>query len=51
MPVAGAGGGVQNIGWNVEKFLVGADGRSLGRFTSSVEPLSDELVDAVRAAP
>ncbi len=43
-------GGVQDIGWNFEKFLVGADGRILGRFTSSVEPLSDELVDAVGAA-
>ncbi len=43
-------GGVQDIGWNFEKFLVGADGRILGRFTSSVEPLSDVLVDAVGAA-
>ncbi|MDN6178299.1 MAG: glutathione peroxidase [Micrococcaceae bacterium] len=43
-------GEVQDIGWNFEKFLVGADGRILGRFASSVEPLSDELVGAVRAA-
>lgn len=43
-------GEVQDIGWNFEKFLVGADGVVLGRFASNVEPLADELVEAVRAA-
>lgn len=43
-------GTVEDVSWNFEKFLVGRDGQVLGRFTSNVEPLSDELVDAVRAA-
>ncbi|MBM6622450.1 glutathione peroxidase [Micrococcaceae bacterium RIT802] len=43
-------GSVQEVAWNFEKFLIGRDGQILGRFRSNVEPLSDELVDAVRAA-
>ncbi|WP_372698899.1 glutathione peroxidase [Arthrobacter sp. JSM 101049] len=43
-------GEVQDVAWNFEKFLVGRDGQVLGRFRSAVEPLSNELVDAVRAA-
>lgn len=43
-------GTVEDVSWNFEKFLVGRDGQVLGRFASNVEPLSKELVDAVRAA-
>jgi Glutathione peroxidase len=43
-------GAVDDVSWNFEKFLVGREGQVVGRFKSNVEPLSDELVDAVRAA-
>ncbi|WP_417217766.1 glutathione peroxidase [Arthrobacter sp.] len=43
-------GTVEDVSWNFEKFLVGRDGQVLGRFASNAEPLSKELVDAVRAA-
>lgn len=42
-----AGGGnsafAGEIGWNFEKFLVGKDGKIIGRYKSNVEPLSDAL--------
>lgn len=38
------------VGWNFEKFLVGRDGKVIARFTSGVEPTSDELVGAVKKA-
>lgn len=43
-------GEVHDVAWNFEKFLINRDGEIIGRFASAVEPLSDELVDAVRAA-
>jgi len=38
------------IDWNFEKFLVGKDGRLIARFTSSVDPQSDEILSAVKKA-
>lgn len=43
-------GETTDVAWNFEKFLVGRDGTVIGRFPSRVEPLSEELVAAVRAA-
>ncbi|MCX7800719.1 MAG: glutathione peroxidase [Fimbriimonadales bacterium] len=39
-----------DIQWNFTKFLVGRDGKVLGRFASSVAPESPELREAVRKA-
>jgi glutathione peroxidase len=36
------------VGWNFEKFLIGRDGKVVGRYKSAVEPNSDDLVKAVR---
>jgi len=38
------------VGWNFNKFLVGADGRLLARFGSDVEPDSEELEKAIEKA-
>lgn len=38
------------VGWNFEKFLVGKDGKVLQRFTSDVEPDSQDLKAAIEAA-
>jgi glutathione peroxidase len=38
------------ITWNFNKFLVGRDGKVVGRFGSKVEPDSKELVEAVEKA-
>lgn len=38
------------VAWNFEKFLVGKDGTLLGRFKSSVDPESAELISAIEAA-
>jgi len=43
-PVAG------DIKWNFTKFLVGRDGKILGRFESAVAPESPELTAAIEAA-
>jgi glutathione peroxidase len=43
-------GAAGNIQWNFEKFVVGADGRVLGRFRPLVEPDDPELVAAITAA-
>ncbi|GAA4379825.1 glutathione peroxidase [Paeniglutamicibacter cryotolerans] len=43
-------GEVRDVKWNFEKFLVNRDGQIVGRFGSAVEPLSEELDAAVRAA-
>ena len=37
------------VGWNFEKFLISRQGEVVGRFKSSVDPLSDPLVRAVKA--
>ena len=38
-----------DIKWNFEKFLIGRDGKIVGRFRSNVAPDSDELVKAIEA--
>ena len=38
------------ISWNFNKFLVGRDGKVVGRFGSKVEPGSKELIEAVEKA-
>ena len=38
------------ITWNFNKFLVGRNGKVVGRFGSKVEPGSKDLVDAVEKA-
>lgn len=39
-----------DIRWNFTKFLVGRDGKILGRFDSKVKPDSEELTKAIEAA-
>jgi glutathione peroxidase len=41
-------GKVTEVGWNFEKFLIGRDGKVVGRFKSAVAPESEELVKAIR---
>lgn len=36
--------------WNFSKYLVGADGRLIARFSSKVKPDAPEVVDAIEAA-
>ena len=36
------------VSWNFEKFLIGRDGKVVGRFKSGVAPTDDELVKAVK---
>lgn len=38
------------IRWNFEKFLIARDGSILNRFSTSVEPDSDEVVKAIQGA-
>ncbi len=38
------------IRWNFEKFLIGRDGKILGRYKSSVKPLSEELMKEIEQA-
>jgi glutathione peroxidase len=38
------------VDWNFEKFLLGRDGKVVGRFKSPVEPLSPEMTKAIEAA-
>jgi glutathione peroxidase len=40
----------EQIGWNFTKILVGKDGQVIQQFESSVEPMSDELTGAIKAA-
>jgi len=46
-----SGGGDPNlvgeVQWNFNKYLIGKDGKLVGRFLSPVEPLSDELTGAI----
>jgi len=39
-----------DVAWNFEKFLVGRNGEVIGRFVSSVEPLSPEMASAIEKA-
>lgn len=36
------------VKWNFEKFLIGKNGEVVGRFTSSKEPMGEEIVTAVK---
>jgi len=36
------------IGWNFEKFLIGRNGEVVGRYKSSVDPMSDAMLEAVK---
>lgn len=38
------------VKWNFTKFLIGRDGRVVGRFESKVKPDSDEAIKAIEAA-
>lgn len=38
------------VGWNFEKFLVGKDGKLIGRFATKMDPMSPELVSAIESA-
>ena len=46
---ADATGTAGEVQWNFEKFLVAPSGEVTGRFRSTVDPESDELVDAIEA--
>jgi glutathione peroxidase len=39
-----------DVSWNFEKFLVGRDGKIIGRYKSSVKPESEELTKAIAGA-
>lgn len=39
----------KEVGWNFEKFLIGRDGKVVGRYKSNVAPEGDELTKAVKA--
>ena len=48
--VPDADGKAGDISWNFEKFLVGADGRVLGRFSPDTAPDAPEVRAAIEAA-
>ena len=39
-----------DVAWNFEKFLIGKNGEVMGRFISSIEPLSKEMTGAIEKA-
>ena len=41
-------GKVEQVGWNFEKFLIGRDGKVVGRFKSAVKPDSPEVTRAIK---
>jgi glutathione peroxidase len=45
-----AEGKAGDIQWNFEKFVVGADGKILGRFRPLVEPDAPEILDCITTA-
>lgn len=45
---APANGFPGDIEWNFEKFLIGRDGKVVGRFKSAVKPNADDLVKAIK---
>ena len=47
---ADAAGEAGDIQWNFEKFLVGPDGKVVGRFRPTVAPDAPELVSAIEGA-
>jgi len=46
---ADAAGDAGDVRWNFEKFLVGTDGATLGRFRSKTVPESDEVVSLIES--
>ena len=48
--VADGEGAAGDIQWNFEKFLIGRDGKILGRFRPLIEPEAPELVSAIEAS-
>ena len=42
-------GEIEDVAWNFEKFLIDGDGEIVARFGPKTEPLSAEIVAAVRA--
>lgn len=48
--VSSPAGGGADVKWNFEKFLVGRDGKVIGRYPSSVAPDAPELLAAIKAA-
>ena len=48
--VADADGEAGDIQWNFEKFLIGRDGKVLGRFRPLTEPEAPDLVSAIEAS-
>ncbi|MEU4097396.1 glutathione peroxidase [Streptomyces sp. NPDC026673] len=46
---ADAEGQAGDVQWNFEKFLVGTDGRVVGRFRPRTEPEDDEITAAIEA--
>jgi len=47
-PMADAEGHSGDIRWNFEKFLVGRDGKIVGRFNPKVAPDAPEVVAAIK---
>ncbi len=41
-------GKASEVGWNFEKFLIGRDGKVVGRFKSAVTPDAEDLVKAIK---
>ena len=39
--------GTKDVKWNFEKFLIAKNGDIVSRYTSSVKPMSDELITAI----
>jgi glutathione peroxidase len=48
--VADAEGNAGDVQWNFEKFLVGRDGKVIGRFRPLTEPEAPEVVAAIEAS-
>src|SRR5688572_24978602 len=42
-------GKVEQVGWNFEKFLIGRDGKVVGRFKSGVAPDNADFAKAIKA--
>jgi len=41
--------GTKDVKWNFEKFLIAKNGDIVSRYTSSVKPMSDELITAIES--
>ena len=50
VPIADGGGHTGDIRWNFEKFLVSPEGDVVARFRPQIQPLSDEVVEAIKSA-